>query len=182
MYHMDSYQFDEADIDKLKKLVRDNFYKATESDRKSIQRMETRLKELTEEESALIRKNLKDVISDDSLKREIREIDKARLNIQADLASMRDSGVSPEEAMEFSEEYLRSPSKVWRDADISTQTKLQWFQFPSGLIFDGKDFGTNEVSSVFKAKELVLAPMSSKVDPSGLEPLTSSVQMRRSTR
>lgn len=170
MYHMDSYQFDSADIDKLKKLVHENFYKATESDRKSTQRMEARLKELTDEESALIRKNLKGVISDDSLKREIQEIDKTRLHIQADLAGMRDSGVSPEEAIEFSEEYLRTPSTVWRNADISTQTKLQWFQFPSGLTFDGEDFGTNEVSSVFKAKELVLAPMSSKVEMRRFEP------------
>jgi site-specific DNA recombinase len=182
IYHMDSYQFDDEEISKLKKLVQDNFYKSTESDRKGIHRMEARLKELTEEEEALIRKNLKGVLNDDVLKRSLANIDKARFNIQADLATMRDSGVSPEEAVAFAEEYLASPSSVWRNADIATQTKLQWFQFPSGIIFDGQNFETKEVSSVFKAKELILAPMSTTVDPTGLEPATPSLQMRCSTR
>lgn len=163
MVHMDSYKFSEKHINKLKSLVRENFYKATENDRRDTHKLEYRLKELTEEEEALIRKNLKGVVSDDVLKRSLINIDKARLNIQADLALMHEVSVSPEEAVEFSEEYLRSPSTVWKNSDISTQTKLQWFQFPSGIIFDGKNFETKEISSVFKAKELITTPMSSKV-------------------
>lgn len=91
------------------------------------------------------------------------DIDKTRFNLQADLAVMREGGVSPDEAIAFAEEYLRTPSTVWRKAGIATQTKLQWFQFPSGLIFDGEKFETKEVSNVFKAKELISAPMSSVV-------------------
>ncbi len=182
MYHMDSYQFDSEDIGKLKKLVQDHFYKATESDRRSIHTMEVELKNLTEEESTLIRKNLKGVISDDVLKRELVGIDKKRLNLQADLAGLRENGATPEEAIEFAEKYLQAPSTVWKDADIATQTKLQWFQFPSGITFDGEEFGTTELSSVFKAKEVILSPMSSNVDPRRFELPASSVQMRRSTK
>ncbi len=34
--------------------------------------------------------------------------------------------------------------------------KLQWFQFPSGLVFDGQIFGTTEIANVFKTKEAFL--------------------------
>ena len=80
----------------------------------------------------------------------------------------------------FSNNYYAN-HPVWRTAGIDTQIKLQWFQFPSGTTFNGKIFGTPKVCSVFKAKEVILSPLSAKVDPSGFEPLTSSLQMRRST-
>jgi len=53
-------------------------------------------------------------------------------------------------------------------ASVDTKTKLQWFQFPSGVVFDGKIFGTSNVCSLFKAKDAITAPLSSNVDLDGL--------------
>jgi hypothetical protein len=92
-----------------------------------------------------------------------------------------DSG-SPEEAVAYASEYLEQPSKIWRKSGIETQTKLQWFQFPSGITYDGEIFGTAEISSVFKAKEAFQPLKSSRVDRTGLEPATPALQMRCSTR
>ncbi len=42
--------------------------------------------------------------------------------------------------------------------------KLQWFQFPEGITFDGKDYGTVQTAGVFKTKEAFLPLQSSTVD------------------
>jgi hypothetical protein len=125
--------------------------------------------------------HIQGILSDAILKQQLELVERETLDIQASLTLLRNVDISPEEAVSFSEEYLRAPSKIWRKARISTQTKLQWFQFPSGMTFDGKKFGTVEVANVFKAKELILSPISASVDPTGFEPVTSSLQMRRST-
>ena len=95
---------------------------------------------------------------------------------------LNNSDISLEEAVEFSDEYLQSPSSIWKKSDLPIQTKLQWFQFPSGITFDGQNFGTTQIACVFKAKDLIMSPLSSRVDPTGLEPVTSSMPWMRSTR
>ena len=178
---MDSYRFNKQQIKKLKEFVKTQFHEATAEEQRAKIGLKKRISELECEQTALVQKNLKGTISDDVLKKQLSRIEEEMTNVQMKLIALNDSDVSPEEAVAFAEGYLKAPSSVWKDADISVQTQLQWFQFPSGVVFDGKIFGTNEVASVFKTKELLSNPLSSKVDLSGFEPLTSSLQMRRST-
>ena len=180
-YHMDSYQFSSEHIKKLKRFIYEKFNDATADKRKEEGRLETFIRELKEKESALVQKNLKGVISDALLKDQLAAIETKEFESQAQLAMLGNTTGSPEEAVEFAEEYLRQPSAVWKKSKIGTQIKLQWFQFPSGITFNGEVFGTPKICSVFKAKDVILSPKSIRVDPSGFEPLTSSLQMRRST-
>ena len=78
--------------------------------------------------------------------------------------------------------FFQEPSIVWKNAKIGVQVKLQWFQFPQGLTFENKIFGTKEMCLFFKTKDAISASLSSQVDPTGLEPATPSLQMRCSTR
>jgi site-specific DNA recombinase len=181
-FKMDSYAFGSEHIHKLKLLVRKEFDVATAGARKDAHALQTRIDELAEQQTALVKKNIQGVLSDAVLKQQLALVEKQTMEAHASLALLRNVDVSPEEAIDFTEEYLRTPSKVWRKAYIATQTKLQWFQFPSGMTFDGKEFGTAEVSSVFKAKDLILSPMSASVDLAGFEPATPSLQMRCSTK
>lgn len=64
---------------------------------------------------------------------------------------------------------------------VPVKVKLQWFQFPSGLIFQNSIFGTKEVSLFFKTKDAIPASQSSRVDLSGFEPLTFALQKHCST-
>ena len=137
---------------------------------------------MAEEQTALIQKSLKGVLSDAVLKRELERIEKSEIETRAVLTAKTGDVGSPEEAVAFASEYLEHPSEVWRKSGIATKTKLQWFQFPSGITFDGKKFGTAEISTVFKAKEAFLPPLSASVDRTGLEPATPALQMRCSTR
>ncbi|MEK7112087.1 MAG: recombinase family protein [Patescibacteria group bacterium] len=160
---MDSYRFENNDIEKLKRFIRTEFNEATKSEREYAQKLKKMVDELSSRQTALIQKNLSGVLSDAVLKEQLALIDKETLDAQAILTSLHNTDTSPEEAIKFAERYLAQPSVIWRNADIATKTKLQWFQFPSGVVFDGHNFGTTEVCSVFKAKELILSPMSSDV-------------------
>ena len=178
---MDSYAFGQEQILKLKRLVKEKFDEATIGERKNIEKQKKRIQELAEQQTVLIKKNLKGVLSDAVLTKQLDLVEKETLEAEIVLAQMNNTDVSADEAVVFSERYLQAPSAIWEKADISTKKKLQWFQFPAGIVFDGKKFGTPKIASVFKAKELILNEKSARVDPSGFEPLTSSLQMRRST-
>lgn len=178
---MDSYRLSDKHVAKLKTLIKEKFRKATETTRAEENKMRARLNELDATQSALIQKNIKGFISDGLMQKQLATLESESNDIQATLTALRNESASPEEALSYAEEYLTAPSSLWSKADISIKTKLQWFQFPQGVTFDGEKFGTREVASVFNTKEAISASLSSDVDPIGFEPMTSSLQMRRST-
>ena len=181
MKYVDQYGFNDTKLKRLKELVRENLVKATQDQRKETDRLRKHINELTEKQSGIIKKNLDGFIPDSVMKQQLAIIDKQLLEANASLATMPNTDANYEEMMEFLEEYLQNPSKIWREAKIGVQVKLQWFQFPLGLVYQNNFFGTTEMCSFFKVKDLVLGTKSSNVDPSGFEPLTSSLQKRRST-
>ena len=179
--YMDSYAMPKEYVAKLKRYVSDEFGQATRNEKKEMEQSETRLKELEEKESQLIQKNLKGVLSDELLKKQLDLIENEKSDLKVGLSRSKENEIDVSEVIAFCEDYLMEPSKVWEEAGISSRLKLQWFQFPKGTTFDGEKFGTTEVSLVFKAKEAFRPLRSTTVDPTGFEPVTSSLQMRRST-
>ena len=178
--YMDKHAIPVELIGKLKQFVRDEFGKATKDERRERERLESQLKELSDHQTQLLQKNLKGIISDEVLKQQLDLIEQKMSDIKVGL-SRKDKEVDVSEALAFCEQYLTAPSSVWEIAGVSSKLRLQWFQFPKGTTFDGQTFGTAEISNVFKAKQAFLPVRSTLVDPSGFEPLTSSLQMRRST-
>ncbi len=180
--YMDKYSLNEKHYQKLKILVRNHLTKATSEQRKQVEQLKRRIYELNEKQSAIIKKNLEGVISDTVLKQQLQLIENQVTETSVSLANIPNSDTDYDKAIELMEEYLKQPSKVWAKAKVGIQIKLEWFQFPLGLVFKNKIFGTSEVASVFKVKDAISASLNSKVDRTGLEPATPSLQMRCSTR
>ena len=180
--YMDKYKLDEKHYQKLKILVRDNLTKATLGQKKEAEQLQKIIRELNEKQSALIKKNLDGVINDTVLKQQLGMIEHQLTEATASLANIPNSDADFEKMIEFMEEYLKQPSSIWSKAKIGVQIKLQWFQFPLGMVFKNMTFGTTEVASVFKTKEAFLPLEYSRVDLRRLELLTPSLQMRCSTR
>ena len=166
--YMDKYGLDEKHYQKLKILVRDNLTKATLGQKKEAEQLQKIIRELNEKQSALIKKNLDGVINDTVLKQQLGMIENQLTEATASLANIPNSDADYDKMMEFMEEYLKQPSSIWSKAKIGVQIKLQWFQFPLGMVFKNMTFGTQEVASVFKTKETFLPLQSSKVDYVGL--------------
>jgi hypothetical protein len=102
--------------------------------------------------------------------------------IELSLVDFRDNELDSDELIDFAKDYLLNPSEVWKNADFETQQKLQWFEFPEGVVFEKEIFRTAKVACIYKTKDAFSASLSSSVDPTGLEPATPSVQVRCSTR
>ncbi len=94
---------------------------------------------------------------------------------------MQENEIDFEEVLEFVREYLENPSKVWRNAKLDKKLKLQWFQFPQGLIFEKGIYQTTQVASIFKTKEAFLPLLETRVDSRRFELLTFRLQSDCST-
>lgn len=179
---MDQYCVDKNIIEKLKIKLREKLNKATENEQKDGKKLNQYLRELSERQNLIIKKSIEGFISDNILKQQLDIIENEILNTEISLSTVQESEIDFEEMLEFSVNYLKSPSSVWKEANLDKKLKLQWFQFPQGIVFENGNYRTAETACIFKTKEAFLPLQSTTVDPSGLEPLTSSVQMRRSTR
>lgn len=83
------------------------------------------------------------------------------------LESLQENEIDFDELLTFTETYLENPSSVWKEAKIDKKQKLQWFQFPQGVVFQNGNYGTTEIANVFKTKEAFLPLQSHVVDVSG---------------
>ncbi len=181
MEFMDKYKLDPELIAKLKTKLREKLNKATSNEQKDGQRLRAYIGELTERQNALIKKNLEGFISDNVLKQQLDLIERELADTQINISSMQEKEIDFDEILDFTKNYLENPSVIWKEANLDKKLKLQWFQFPKGIVFENGIYGSAEIANVFKTKEAFQPLQSSMVDPAGFEPATSSVQMRRST-
>lgn len=162
--YMDQYSFAIEHVERLKSKVQEHFNRATISDRKELASAKTRIQEILETQSSLIHKNLKGILTDEVLKVQLNLLEDEMTKLQTFLATRSDSGLDVNEVLELTEEFLHSPSSVWHKAQLPTKLKLQWFEFPQGLVFNGIKFRTKEVTSIFNVKSAFWMTDSTTVD------------------
>ncbi len=80
-------------------------------------------------------------------------------------------------------QFITSLSNYWKKLDINVKPRFQKYLFPKGITYlDNRGFRTSEIALTFRLNQQFMEQDSSLVDRTGLEPATSSVQARRSTR
>ncbi len=166
---VDDYAFREDLVEKLKKSIRKNWTIKTADKDKEANHLNSLVKELTDRQTALVQKNLSGVIKDDLLKQQLDLIDKEITETEIALAGIKVTNLDVEGAIQFVTDYLINPSATWEKAKLPTRIKLQWFQFPLGIVFNGEKFGTTKIANVFQAKQLIASGNSIRVDPGRIE-------------
>ena len=161
---MDKYAFNEDLIAKLKNEVVNRFSDKSENKKKDIEGLSANKQQLKEKQNVLLQKNIKGVISDTLLKEQLEVLDEEIWMIDKSLSQNAEGKVDIKNIFQFLGEYLLHPSAVWENMPLEIKTKLQWFQFPNGAVFDGKEFRTTKISSIFKLKQFFLAELSPYVD------------------
>jgi site-specific DNA recombinase len=180
--YLDSFSFDELKLSKLKRFIRESLDKQTHDQRREVERIKKHIIELENKQSGVIKKNLDGIIPDSALTKQLELIEKDLIEANAILLDKPDTEGDLIEMIKFLDGYLKKPSSVWKNAGIDVQRKLQWFQFPQGLVFENNNFGTTEIVSVFNTKSTFFKVDSALVDPTGIEPATSPVQGERSSQ
>ncbi len=158
MAFMDRYKLDSELIGKLKTKLKESLGKATFDEKKDSLKLRARIEELAEKQNVLIRKNLDGFIPDAVLKQQLELIEKETYEARVSIASSQEAEIDFEELLDFVKGYLENPSSVWKTANLDKQLKLQWFQFPQGITFDGIEYGTAQIANVYKTKEAFSAP------------------------
>ncbi len=58
----------------------------------------------------------------------------------------------------------QNPSILWKKVHLDTKLKLQWFEFPSGIVFENEKFRTFKIVSIFNVKTASCDTVSTVVD------------------
>jgi site-specific DNA recombinase len=161
---LNSYSISESGFKRLQKSVQTELSKQTRKDREYVQIQHKKLIELDELQSELYKKNHKGIISDDMLRRQLDRIESDEMLIKKTLLFFPSVDVDFDELLELVKDFFITPGVVWRKACFELKVKLQWFNFPGGITFDGKVFRTRKTSLYIKARSVILRDFSAVVD------------------
>ncbi len=91
-----------------------------------------------------------------------------------------------EATITYATKFVSNLSRIWFDLSSELRPRFQKLVFPEGISYDRKNkFGTIKLGCIFelnKKLEAEIPQVFHDVDPTGLEPATSSLQMRRSSQ
>ncbi|KKR79229.1 MAG: Site-specific recombinase [Candidatus Nomurabacteria bacterium GW2011_GWA2_40_9] len=86
-------------------------------------------------------------------------------------------------ALDLTFNFLKNPYVYWVKDDLKSKHLVLKLVFSDRLVYErGKGFGTAKLALPLRVFELNKLGNSDDVDPTGLEPATSSLQMRRSSQ
>ncbi len=167
MTYIDRYTLHHKHIVLFRKALKEGFDSAIANDFKEAEHLRAFIAELNERQTKLIDKNVKGIISDVILRRQLDQIEEKLTSAHSALYSLPDKQEDIGELLDFASKYLENPGDVRNKATFKQKVELQWFEFPQGITFQNKNFRTREIASIFKVKDIFLPCLSSTVPTKG---------------
>jgi DNA invertase Pin-like site-specific DNA recombinase len=161
---LNSFALDDELYIVLKEKVHEQLGKQTRNERKQAETIKKHLSELETMQMDMYKKNYKGILSDTMLKKQLERLEDEEMKLKRSLILFPEVNVDFDALVDLLREFLQSPGEVWRKAKFNLKIKLQGFEFPSGVLFDGRKFRTPEICNHFKAKTLFLTTNSLLVD------------------
>ncbi len=152
MEFFDRLNFDERQVKNIKEWVKKELIKRSKNGTRKVAELKKYISTLNEQQSTLIQKNLKGIINDALLKKQLDLIDKELVETDEILATTSTQEPDFDKVFSFIEPFIKSPSKIWEKSKVKTQMRLQEFAFPKGLIFDGEELRTLETGWFLQVK------------------------------
>lgn len=173
---MDKFQLKEEHYPVFKKKLQEYIGKGITNRQIDAEKIKKHIEDLKVRQKALIDKNLSGVISDIILREQLEGIESEVIGLNAELYREPLYTVNVHELIEFGSQYLKNPSEIWVKSNMDNKIRLQEFNFPKGISFNGNIFETPEICRLFKLKDIFLDEMSSIV-PSRENILNSRMNM-----
>lgn len=162
---LNSFQVDEVVVKELRQMVEsklENVSVVKKAIREELLHKEQKLKE---KQQALIDKNLQGIVADHILKEQLDSITTEVWKVQAELDKEQTQSINGDYIFPRLRQLLVMPGEHWKRQPFHLKQRLQKFDFPQGIIFDGKNYRTPETCIVFKLGKLFSANYSSRVHP-----------------
>ena len=120
----------------------------------------------------------------------VEEFKERKAEIDAKIATVRISQTETdidlfdlESALNYAIEQIKDLPRMWNDLKPHLKSRFQKLVFPYGIAYEKNiGFRTTKLGCIYELNQQFSTDYSTAVDARGLEPPTSSVQVRRSTR
>lgn len=160
---MDSFAFDSSEIANLQNEIISKLSLTSQMKEENYEYLAFKRTQIKEKQKLLLQKNLDGIISDPLLKEQLNLLDDEIWSIDKELTHKDERKTNFKEVFSFMDKFLFKPSLVWKDLPFHIKLKIQWFEFPDGVTFDGNEFRTTKTSCLFRLKHLIEDEMSSIV-------------------
>lgn len=160
---LDKFRLSAKDVELLKQKLKMHLTKKIKINQDYIDKQKKYINELKKKEQTLIQKNIQGVINDQILKEQLALIQNEIFEINSSILNVPSDKVDYSKLVDFTSDFLMHPSKTWAEADYNEKLHLQWFKFPYGVVFNGKEFRTTKICRIFQVKSNFFEPLSCEV-------------------
>ena len=174
---LNKFKIDITHFDKLQAFTKKHLDIGISDKKAEINRLQKKVTDLKEKQHILIEKNIDGIISNELCKEKISAIDIELYQISNFISSLPNTTINYSHLLNTIQDILKSPGDAWEKADFKTKIKLQWFYFPHGIEFDGKESRTTKICKLFKINEYFSYPQSHNVPHSFSKSNTANPQI-----
>lgn len=157
---LNQFQIDDTHFEKLLKLMKIHLDKCLADKKQGAEKLKAKTNELKAKQALILDKNIEGVISNELCKEKIAEIDNEIYEIKQILSVIPNTTINYSSLFEIIRDILKKPGDAWEKSNFKNKIKLQWFYFPQGIIFDGKESRTTKICKLLRLKEYFSLPES----------------------
>ena len=114
-----------------------------------------RIEEINQQIDNLIKLHSQEAISTNIFTNRTKKLETELDDLQDLLKAKTSMDVDVPDLLNYVADVLKNPHLFWERSTIEIKRKLQVFDFPNGIIFDGINLRTPKVCRLFKLKELI---------------------------
>ncbi len=157
---LNQFKIDITNFEKIKAFVKVHLDRTIGDKKAETERLQKKTAELKAKQHMLIEKNIEGVITNELCKEKIAAIDVELYEINSCISNLPTTNINYSSLIGIIRNVLQNPGHVWEEADFKNKIKLQWFYFPHGIEFDGKESRTTKICNLFKLKQYFSYPNS----------------------
>ncbi|MDB5009193.1 MAG: hypothetical protein JWP45_3586 [Mucilaginibacter sp.] len=155
MLFLSQYSFDTIHLKEMRTYLIKYFEKKANKTQQNIGSIQSRINEINSSIDNLIKLESRGSISTTILEDRVKQFDNELYELKKLLINRENTEVNIPQLLKFAAKSLNDIAYLWKISPSEIQKQLQRFEFPEGIIFNGMNFRTATICSVFKAKELI---------------------------
>lgn len=149
---MDQFALKEEHMDTLKYKLKGALEKGLNSRGKDQSAVLKKIATLKEKQSRLVEKNMAGFITNEIMRDQLQRIDNELIDLNATLYREPCLNANIDVLVNDASLLLTNPSKIWEKANLENKMRIQVFNFPYCITFDGENYRTPEICRLYKAK------------------------------